>query len=64
MIILVGFKIILLYALLETEPDKVEEFAGAILEINPVDRVALTALDRHHFRNDRYERGVQILFGT
>ena len=48
-----------LYALLETEPDKVEEFAGAILEINPGDPVALKALAWYHFRNDRFEEAYK-----
>ncbi len=41
------------FTLLETEPDKVEEFAGAMLKLNPEDRAALTALAWYYLRNDR-----------
>jgi len=45
--------VIRLFTLLETEPDKVEELAGAILKSNPGDRAALTALAWYYLRNDR-----------
>jgi hypothetical protein len=54
-----SFQVILLYALLETEPDKVEELAGAILALNPGDRVALKTLAWYHFRNDHYEEAYK-----
>ncbi len=49
-----AFNVIHLFTLLETEPDKVEEFAGAILKSNPGDRAALTALAWYYLRNDRH----------
>lgn len=48
------FKVVLLYSLLETEPDKVKEHAGAILEIYPGDRTALSAMGWHYFKNNLY----------
>ncbi len=43
-----------LFTLLETEPDKLEESAGAILKSNPGDRAALTALAWYYLRKDRF----------
>ena len=50
-----NFKVILLYALLKIEPDKIEELAGAILALQPGDRMALSALAWYHFHNDCYK---------
>jgi|GEM_PF-5785103 len=47
------------FTLLETEPDKVEEFAGAMLKLNPGDRAALTALAWYYLRNDRYKEAFR-----
>ena len=51
--------VIKLFTLLETEPDKVEKFAGAILKLNPGDRAALTTLAWYYLRNDRYKEAFR-----
>jgi len=49
------FKVNILYTLLETDPDRIEEVTAAILGINPGDQVALSALGWYYLRNQRYE---------
>lgn len=49
----------LLFTLLETAPEKLQEVADSILKSNPGDRVALTTLAWHHFRNGRYEEAYK-----
>ena len=53
------FKVNILYTLLETDPDRIEEVSAAILDINPGDRVALSALGWCHLRNQRYEEAYE-----
>lgn len=45
----------LLFTLLETEPDKLKEIAATMLEANPGDRAALSALAWHQLRHERFE---------
>lgn len=44
-----------LFTLFETEPDKLEEAALAVLEANPADSAALKAIAWHQFRRGHYE---------
>lgn len=51
-----SFKSNLLFNLLESEPEKLEAFADAVLAFYPADRTALTALAWHQFRRGHYEQ--------